>query len=163
MSDSYPITPAGLLKLKAELKRLKEVERPRNIKEIEEALSHGDLRENAEYHAAKENQALIASQMSYYETRIAKANVIDPEKVDSERAGFGATVALVNIDTEDEFEYALVGEDEADADKGRISISSPIARALVGKEEGDEVTVRLPKGVANYEITGVVYRAIAID
>lgn len=163
MTDSYPMTPAGLQKLKADLKHIKEVERPKNIKEIEEALGHGDLRENAEYHAAKETQALLASQMSYFETRIARAQIIDPETIKSEKAGFGATVSLINADTEEEFRYSIVGEDEANADKGRISITSPIARALMGKEEGDEVTVKLPKGEANYEVTEVEYVAIAID
>jgi transcription elongation factor GreA len=164
MSDeSFPMTPSGLLKLRNELRNLREVERPRNVREIEAAREHGDLRENAEYHAAKETQAMIASRMQWLETRIALANVIDPEKIKSERVGFGATVTLTNVDTDEEVQYTLVGEHEADAEKGLISITSPLARALIGKEQDDEVRVTLPKGTVTFEVGEIAYQSIELD
>jgi transcription elongation factor GreA len=154
------MTPAGLDKLRTELKRLKEVERPQNVKDIETALGHGDLRENAEYHAAKERQAELAARMAYLEGRIGAAQVIDPETIDTETAAFGATVTLLDMDTDEEVVYVLVGEDETDVKAGKISIAAPIARAMLGKAEGDDVTVRLPKGEREFEIVKVEYKRI---
>lgn len=159
--DTFPMTTAGREKLREEVRQIKEVDRPENVREIEAALEHGDLRENAEYHSAKERQSMLASRLKYLEYRIARAMVIDPLSVtNTDRIGFGATVELVNSDTDEAVTYALVGEDESDAERGLISITSPIARALIGKSEGDEVTVRLPKGTTDYEVTGVEYKAI---
>lgn len=158
--DRFPMTPACKRRLHDELRRIKEVERPKNVAEIEAALEHGDLRENAEYHAAKEKQAEIAARMQYLEYRIGRAVVIDPATVTNEKIGFGASVKLLDNDNDTELEYALVGEDEADVDRGWISIQSPIARALIGKEEGDEITVRLPKGSRELEVLEVEYKAL---
>jgi transcription elongation factor GreA len=158
--DRFPMTPACKKKLHEELRRIKEVERPQNVAEIETALDHGDLRENAEYHAAKEKQAELAARMKYLEYRMGRAVVIDPVTIKNDRVSFGATVKLLDVDTDEELTYALIGEDEADVDRGRLSINSPVARALIGKEEGDEVTVRLPKGTRELEILSVEYKAL---
>ena len=158
--ETFPMTPAGREKLRAELKQIKEVDRLENVREIEEALAHGDLRENAEYHSAKERQAFLASRMKYLEYRISRANVIDPEKTKSKKVAFGATIALLNLDTDETVVYSLVGEDESDASLGKISINSPIARALIGKESGDEIVVNLPKGACEFELASVEYKAI---
>ena len=160
MTQRFPITPAGLDKLRAELKDIKEVQRPQNVADIETALGHGDLRENAEYHAAKERQAELAARMAYLESRIGLAQVIDPATTSSERAAFGATVTLMDMDSEEEVVYVLVGEDETDVKAGRISITAPVARAIIGKEEGDDVTVKLPKGEREFEIVKIEYKAI---
>jgi transcription elongation factor GreA len=160
MTQRVPITPSGLEKLRVELKKIKEVERPQNVADIETALGHGDLRENAEYHAAKDRQAELAARMAYLESRIGLAQVIDPESIDSEKAGFGATVTLIDVDTEEQLVYSLVGEDETDVKAGKISITAPVARAIVGKEEGDDVTVRLPKGERELEIVEIEYKRI---
>ena len=157
----FPMTPAGLEKLRDELRRIKEVERPQNVKDIEVALGHGDLRENAEYHAAKERQAELAARMAYLEGRIGLAQVIDPAGIDSETVGFGATVTLTDMDTDEEVVYILVGEDETDVKAGRISIKAPIARAMLNKAEGDDVTVRLPKGDREFEILKIEYKALS--
>lgn len=157
----FPMTPAGLEKLRDELRRIKEVERPQNVKDIEVALGHGDLRENAEYHAAKERQAELAARMAYLEGRIGLAQVIDPVSIDSETVGFGATVTLTDMDTDEEVVYILVGEDETDVKAGRISIQAPIARAMLNKSEGDDVTVRLPKGDREFEILKIEYKALS--
>lgn len=145
---SNPITPRGLERLHLQLRQLREVERPRNVQDIEIARAHGDLRENAEYHAAKEKQSHIAGTMQHLETQIATAEVIDPKTLSGTRVIFGATVTLVDLDQEDAPPvcYQIVGDLEADLGAGLISISSPIARGLIGKEEGDEVTVTTPKG-----------------
>lgn len=158
--DTFPMTPAGLEALKAELKQIKEVERPANVKDIEEALEHGDLRENAEYHAAKEKQAELDARMRYCEYRIGRSQVLDPVKIDTDRVAFGATVTVLDLDTDDETTYAIVGEHEGNIDKGKISILSPIARAMIGKQEGDEVTLRLPKGDRSLEVVKIKYIAI---
>jgi transcription elongation factor GreA len=158
--EKYPMTPAGLEALRAELKRIREVERPANVQDIETALDHGDLRENAEYHAAKEKQAELDARMRFCEYRIGRAQVIDPTKVDSDTVAFGATVTVLDLDTDQEEKYAIVGEHEADVDRGTISILSPIARALIGKREGDDVTLTLPKGERELEIVSVEYKAI---
>ncbi|MBX7078451.1 MAG: transcription elongation factor GreA [Nannocystaceae bacterium] len=155
--DSVPITPAGLERLRAELKHIKEVDRPENVREIETAREHGDLRENAEYHAAKERQAALEGRMRFLEHRIGHAEVIDPATIKSTRIGFGATVTVLDLDTDEQTVYAIVGEDEADADRGRLSIRSPIVRALIGKSKGDEVTLQLPKGARELEVVKVEY------
>ncbi len=160
MSDTFPMTPACLQRLRDELHQLKSEERAKNVAEIEAALEHGDLRENAEYHAAKERQAALDARMRYLEQRIARANVLDPATIESEQVGFGATVTLLDMETEQTKVYALVGEDESDVERGHISINSPIARALIGKREGDIVTVRLPRGEVEYEISRLEYRAL---
>ena len=160
MSQRFPMTPLGLQALRDELRRIKEVDRPQNIQDIETALGHGDLRENAEYHAAKERQAELAARMAYLEGRIGLAQVIDPASIESSTIGFGATVALLDTDSEEEVVYVLVGEDESDVKAGKISINAPIARAMLGKSEGDDVTVQLPKGVREYEVVSIEYKAI---
>ncbi len=151
------MTPAGAQKLKAELKRLKE-ERPKIAREIEVAREHGDLSENAEYHAAKERQGMIEAMIKDAEDKLSRAEIIDPTKLTGDRVRFGATVTLTNLDTDDESTYQIVGADEADIDQGTISVSSPLARALIGKNLGDEVTVKLPGGIRNYEVSEVQYR-----
>lgn len=153
----YPITPEGLKKLEAELKKLREVDRPANVKAIEEAIAHGDLSENAEYKYAKEQQSLIAGRLEYLEDRISGANVIDPKKLSGDRIVFGAKVTLEDLDTEQEMIYRIVGEDEADLEAGSISITSPIARGLISKEVGDEVTVRTPSGPRKFEVVDVEF------
>lgn len=159
-AETIPMTPAGQAALRAELKKIKEVDRPENVKEIEAALEHGDLRENAEYHAAKERQGAIDARMRYLEYRLGNAQVIDPTEIKSDRVGFGATVTVLDLDTDEEQTFSLVGEDESDADRGRISITSPIARALLGKHEGDEVTLKLPKGDRELEVVTIKYESI---
>ena len=158
--ESYPMTPAGREKLRARLKQLKDVERHENVRDIEAALEHGDLRENAEYHAAKERQGQIDAEIRLVEHTLGRAQVIDPASIESETIGFGATVTLLDMDTDKEQVYALVGEHETDVDRGRISIKTPVARALLGKRAGDEVTINLPRGVREYEVVSVVYQAL---
>jgi len=155
MDDRIPITPQGYEALKAELQKLKSVDRLANVKEIETALAHGDLSENAEYHAAKEKQAHIAGKIAMLDDRIARAQVIDSIGQNPDKVSFGATVHLQDIETEDEVTYTLVGEDEADVKEGRISITSPVAQALMGKEVGDEVKVKVPKGIREFEVLEV--------
>jgi transcription elongation factor GreA len=146
------MTPSGLVRLKEELKRLKGVERPRIVKEIAEARSHGDLSENAEYHAAKEKQSHVEGRLMQVEHWIASAEVIDVTKHAGDRVIFGATVTLEDSDSGDEVRYRIVGELEADLKQGKISVTSPIARALIGRIEGDAVTVQTPGGAREYEI-----------
>ena len=152
MDQRVPMTPRGYEALKQELKRLKSIDRPANIKDIEEAIAHGDLTENAEYHAAKEKQAHIAGRMAMLDDRIARAQVIDTTGKTADKVSFGATIKLSDIETEEEIVYTLVGEDEADAKQGRISVSSPVARALMTKEVGDDVSVKVPKGIREFEV-----------
>jgi transcription elongation factor GreA len=152
MDQRVPMTPRGYEALKQELQRLKSVERPANIKDIEEAIAHGDLSENAEYHAAKEKQAHIAGKMAMLDDRIARAQVIDTAGQSPDKVSFGATIKLADVESNDEVTYTLLGEDEADAKKGLISITSPVAQALMGKEVGDEVSVKVPKGVREFEV-----------
>ena len=149
------MTVAGYQTLDEELKRLKTIERPAVIAAISEARSHGDLSENAEYHAAKERQGWIEGQIAEIEDRIARAQVIDVSKLSGSQVKFGATVSLIDEDTEQEARYQIVGDHEADVKLGKISISSPIARAMIGKEGGDVVEVTTPTGVKAYEITKV--------
>lgn len=150
--NTYPMTPQGLKKLEAELKRLIEVERPANVKAIEEAIALGDLSENAEYKFAKEEQSLIASRIEYLGDRISRSEVIDPSKLSGDRVVFGAKVTLEDLDTEETITYQIVGEDEADAEKGLLSVVSPIARGLIRHEVGDVVAVRTPRGLRKFEI-----------
>ena len=157
MSDRVPMTKSGLLRLKEELKRLKNVERPKIVKEIAEARSHGDLSENAEYHAAKEKQSHVEGRIAQVEHWIASAEVIDVSKHAGDRVVFGATVALEESESGDKVKYRIVGELEADLKQGRISVTSPIARALIGRSEGDQVTVRTPGGSKEYEIQAVEF------
>ncbi len=156
--NKVPITTEGAEKLRAELHRLKTVERPRIIKAIEEARSHGDLSENAEYHAAKEQQGFIEGRIAELETKFAHAQIIDPVTIKvSDRVVFGATLDLIDEHGGQEVTYQIVGEYEADISEGKISISSPIARALIGKELGDAVEVEVPDGVRRYEILAIRY------
>jgi len=155
--EKIPLTQAGFDKLDAELKHLKTVERPSIIRAISEAREHGDLSENAEYHSAKEKQSFIEGRIKELEGAISLADVIDPAKL-SGSIKFGATVELADEDTDEEKTYQIVGEYEADIEAGRLNIKSPIARALIGKEEGDSVEVRTPGGVKSYEILSVVYK-----
>jgi transcription elongation factor GreA len=157
MSERVPMTKGGLLRLKEELKRLKNVERPKIVKEIAEARSHGDLSENAEYHAAKEKQSHIEGRILQVEHWIASAEVIDVSKHAGDRVVFGATVSLEESESGDQVTYRIVGELEADLKLGRISVTSPIARALIGREEGDAVTVRTPGGQKEYEIQSISF------
>lgn len=160
--DKVPMTTGGYKKLDAELKRLETKDRPDIIKAIEEARAHGDLSENAEYHAAKEQQGFIESRIAELKGVISHAQVIDPTKINSSKIVLGATVELVDCDTDKEITYALVGADEADIDQGLISITSPVGRALLGKEEGDEVSVSAPSGKRVYEILSVVFKEIEV-
>lgn len=148
------MTPLGHDKLRAELTRLKE-ERPKISRDIETAREHGDLSENAEYHAAKERQGMVEAQIRNIEDKLARAEVIDPKGLSGSRVSFGASVTLLNLDTEEETHFQIVGPEEADIDNGLMSIIAPLARALVGKEIGDEVQVKLPAGVRQYEIVDV--------
>ncbi len=152
MSDKIAITASGLRKLKAELKQLKAVERIKISREIGVALSHGDLRENAEYHAAKEKQAHIEGRIHLLEGWIGRAEVIDVSNLKSDSVVFGATVGLVDQETDKEVTYQIVGEVEADLKKRHISITSPLGRALIGKKVGDVAVVQSPSGVREYEI-----------
>ncbi len=153
-----PMTVVGAEKLKAELHRLKTVERPRIIQAIAEARSHGDLSENAEYHAAKEQQGFVEGRIAELDMKLATAQIIDPKTVNADgRVVFGATLKLMEENSGQEVTYQIVGDHEADIAKGMISISSPIARALIGKELGDVVEVQVPGGVRSYEILEIRY------
>ena len=155
MSDKFPMTPAGYASMKAQLHKLKNVDRPANSKAIEIARGHGDLSENADYSAAKEEQGLIEAKIRELEAKLALAEVIDPTKLSGSRVRFGATVTIEDTDSGETQRYTIVGEHEADIKKGRISIGAPVARALIGKEVGDTVTVNNPKGKREYEVTEV--------
>ncbi len=153
-----PMTPEGHARLVKEIDHLKHVERPNNIKAIEEARAHGDLSENAEYAAAREEQGLIAARIAKYEDMLARAEVIDPKAYKGSDIVFGATVDLVDVETDEGHTYQIVGTYEADPAKGRISVESPIGKSLIGKSEGDEVRVKTPKGERVLAITKVQYR-----
>jgi transcription elongation factor GreA len=155
--DKVPMTAAGHAAMMDEIKHLKSVERPRIIRAIEEARSHGDLSENAEYHAAKEQQGWTEARVAELEDKISRAEVIDISKLSGDTVKFGAKVTLVDADTEDEAVYRIVGEFEADVKKGMISVTSPIARAIIGKRTGDSVEVATPGGGKSYEIVRVRY------
>ncbi len=155
--DRLPMTNHGYDKLSAELENLIKVERPAITKAIEEAREHGDLSENAEYQYAKEKQGFIEGRIAELQDKTARADVIDPTKLTGSRAVFGATIKLINDDTDEEVTYTLVGQDEANIDKGLISTSSPVGRAMIGKEEGDEVVVKTPNGTHTYEVIEVLF------
>jgi transcription elongation factor GreA len=153
--EKVPMTAEGYQALDDELRRLKSIERPAVIAAIGEARAHGDLSENAEYHAAKERQGWIEGQIADIEDKMARAQVIDVSKLSGNQVKFGATVSLIDEDTEEEARYQIVGEHEADVKRGKVSITSPVARAIIGKESGDVVEVNTPGGVKAYEITKV--------
>src|SRR6202050_24526 len=156
--DKFPITIAGHAALEAEFMRLQQVERPRIIEAIAEARSHGDLSENAEYHSAKEAQSHNEGRIAELEDKLQRAEVIDVSKLSGSTVKFGATVTLVDEDTEAKKVFQIVGESEADVRSGRVSITSPTARALIGKKVGDSVEVNTPGGGKSYEILKIVYR-----
>jgi transcription elongation factor GreA len=151
----FPMTPRGQQLLKDELKRLREVERPKNVRDIEEARAHGDLKENAEYHAAKERQGFIEGRSRDIEAILAQAEVIDPAKLSGTKVVFGATVKLSDVDTGEEVTYTVVGDHEADIKAGRIAVSAPLARAIIGRERGEAVSLKTGKGMREYEIVEV--------
>jgi transcription elongation factor GreA len=156
--EHTPMTKQGSLALKKELDVLKNVERKRIVEDIATAREHGDLKENAEYHAAKEQQAFTEGRIAEIESKLASSKIIDVEKLTQDgRCVFGTTIKLLNIDDDSEISYQIVGSDEADVSCNKISCYSPIAKALIGKEEGDEVVVKAPKGDIEYEILEVLY------
>lgn len=155
--DKVPMTKEGYARLEAKLKSLKSVERPSIIKAIAEARDHGDLSENAEYHAARERQSLIEGQIAELEDKLARADVIDVALLSGSAIKFGAKVTLADEDTDEENTYQLVGQEEADIDRGLLAITSPLARALIGKQKGDRVEVVTPKGSKVYEIVKVKF------
>ena len=154
MPERVPMTPRGAQKLREELARLKE-ERPKISREIGVAREHGDLSENAEYHAAKERQGMVEARIKDIEDKLSRSEVIDPAKLTGDKVAFGATVELSNVDTEESVTYQIVGPEESNVAEGMISISAPLARALIGKRIGDEVTVKLPAGERTYEVVDV--------
>ncbi len=154
--DSIPITKQGYEALNAELKRLKSVDRPENIKAIATARAHGDLSENAEYDAAKEKQGFIQGRIGEIGYKLASAEVIDPDKVKKDCVRFACKVLVENIDSEDEVEYQIVGEDEANIKEGKISVASPLGRALLGKKPGDEAVIQAPGGKRIYEVIDIL-------
>lgn len=154
--ERIPITKEGYAALKRELEHLKAVDRPQNIAAIEEARAHGDLSENAEFEAAKERQAFIEGRISELEYKLAVADVIDPTCLPKDRAVFGSRVVIENIDTGENIEYMLVGPEESDINQGRISVSSPLGKSLVGKKTGDEVTLQAPGGRRCYELVEIL-------
>ena len=151
------MTRTGFTRLEDELKRLKGVERPAVIKALEEARAHGDLSENAEYHAAKERQAFIESRVAELDSKVSRAQIIDTSSISGKTVKFGATVTVVDEDDDSEMKFQIVGEDEADIKKKRLSVSSPLARALIGKQVGEEVEVITPSGGKFYELLKVQY------
>ncbi len=152
----YPMTVVGEKNLRDELQQLKTVERPRVIKDIAVAREHGDLKENAEYHAAREEQGFIEARIQDIEGKLSLSQVIDITKIPyTGKVLFGTTVRIINTETDETVEYRIVGEDEADVRQNRLSVSSPIARALIGKEEGEVISIRIPSGVVEYEIDEV--------
>ncbi len=153
--ERIPITKKGYENLKAELVRLKTIERPENIKAIEEARAHGDLSENAEFHAAKERQGFIEGRIIELGFKLGNADVIEPDKQPKDRAVFGCGVILENVETGEEVEYQLVGPDESDIDEGRISIQSPLGLAIIGKEVGEEIVLQAPAGKRTYELVEI--------
>lgn len=154
--EQTPITRRGYETLKKELEHLKKIDRPSNIKAIEEARAHGDLSENAEFDAAKERQGFIEGRINELQYKIGSANIIDPETLSKDIAVFGCTVLLENIDTGKEIKYQLVGPDESDIDKKRISVVSPLGQAIIGKKPGDEITLQAPGGKRFYELVEIL-------
>ena len=159
MSDQrQPMTVAGKVKLEEELKHLLQVERPNVIKAIEEARSHGDLSENADYDAAKEKQGFIEARTNDIKSKLALAEVVDPSKITSDKIVFGATVEIEDCDLEEKFTYQIVGVDEADIKAGRLSVFSPLSRALIGKKKGDIIELSTPKGIREYEVINFEFK-----
>ena len=154
--DKVPLTRKGYETLKKELEKLKRVDRPQNITAIEEARAHGDLSENAEYAAAKDRQGFLEGRISELEYKIASVDVIDTKKLPKDRVVFGTTVLLENVDTGEDVEYQLVGPDESDISAGRISVTSPLGKAILGKKPGDELTVQTPGGKRSYELVEIL-------
>jgi len=152
------MTVTGEAELRRRLKQLKEVERPKVVKEIEEARAHGDLSENAEYHAAKEKQGIIEAHVRDIEDKLSRCEVIDPATLSGDRVSFGATVTLNDFEADEEVEYQIVGSEEADPKAGKISYTAPLARALLGKRAGDTVQFRAPGGLREYEIVGIEFK-----
>ena len=163
MEKIEPMTLFGYEKLQAEVKDLKQVKRPRTIKDIEEALEHGDLKENAECHAVKEQQRIIDGRLAELAELIGCAKIVDPTDLEHAKISFGSTVVMTNMDTDEEVTYTIVGGCESNPDIGLISFNSPLAKQLLGKEEGDEVKVRLPGGVKEFEIDDVSYKEIVFE
>lgn len=157
MSDKIPMTAEGLARLEEELRHLKGTARPEVIRAIAEAREHGDLSENAEYHAARDRQSFIEGRVGELEEKVSRAEVIDVSKLSGKTVMFGATVNLIDEDTAEKLTYQLVGEDEADVKQGRLAITAPLARALIGKSTGDSVEVHTPKGEKAYEIRRVKF------
>jgi transcription elongation factor GreA len=155
--NNNPMTADGYAKLQDELKRLKSVDRPAVIRAIAEARTHGDLAENAEYHAARERQSFIEGRLAELEDRVARAEVIDVSRLSGSMIKFGATVTLADEETDEEQTFQIVGEDEADVKDGRLSVTSPLARALIGKGKGDSVEVSTPRGNKSYEVVTVAF------
>jgi transcription elongation factor GreA len=154
--EKIPLTRNGYDALKKELERLKRVERPENIKAIEEARAHGDLSENAEFAAAKDRQSFLEGRIGELEYKLANADIIDLSRLPKGRAVFGSRVVLENIDTGEDVEYQLVGPDESNIEQGRISISSPLGKAMMGKKPGDELTLKVPGGTRSYELVEIL-------
>jgi transcription elongation factor GreA len=154
--ERVPVTKEGYEALKKELENLIRVERPENIKAIEEARAHGDLSENAEFAAAKDRQAFIEGRINDLQFKLASADIILPDKLSKDKAVFGCKVLLENIDTGQDVEYQLVGPDESDIEKGRISVSSPLGKAILGKRPGDELTLQVPAGKRVYELVEIL-------
>lgn len=155
--ERVPLTKGGFANLRERLRILKEVERPANVADIERALEHGDLKENSEYHAAKNRQSFIAGNIAMLEDRIGRAQVIDTSLLSGDRITFGAIVTLLNLDTDEEVRYQIVGEEEANIKNGTISIQSPIGRGLIGKVEGDDLEIKTPGGSREFEVVSVGY------
>lgn len=155
--ERIPMTPEGYERLKDELERLIKIERPAVIKAIAEARAHGDLSENAEYHAAREKQSFIEGRIQELQAKLSRAQVIDPSKINHDKVAFGAKVRVIDLDTDEEKEFHLVGPEEADVKNGKISITSPVGKALIGKEVGDQVTIKAPAKTLNYEIVSISF------
>ncbi len=158
MAEKIPMTPRGKALLEQELKKLVQVDRPAVIRAIEEARSHGDLSENAEYDAAKERQALVEGRIADIQTRLATSDVFDPAQIKADRIVFGATVEVMDLDSEERQTYKIVGPEESDVANGLISVLSPLARALIGKKSGEVVVVRTPKSEREYEVVSFVFQ-----
>lgn len=154
--NRIPITKEGYEALKSDLEYLKKVERPKNIKAIEEALSHGDLSENAEFEAAKDRQAFVSARLSELEYKLSCAEIIDTKSLPKDRAVFASSVVLENIETGEHVKYQLVGPDESNIEKGRISVSSPLGKAIIGKKPGDEITLQVPGGKRSFELLEIL-------
>ncbi|EQD88565.1 transcription elongation factor GreA [Helicobacter pylori] len=161
--NKEPMSMHGYNKICAELKQLKEVERPNIVKEIDIARGHGDLKENAEYHAAKEKQRFIEARIVDLSEIISNAQVIDPSALTHNKVSFGSTIKILNLDNDKEFSYTIVGSVESDPAKGLISFGSPIAKSLIGKSKGDAVSIQLPNGESDFEILDIYYKEIRFD